>query len=272
MAQANTASVFAKAVRVLLPALFLLSFCSCNANSPKNQFRFAEKLFSEKKYEASIHEFEKIVQRDPQGEHGVLALQQIALIQQLYLNQPDEAAKTYKLVLKRATDPTVLRDTMRTVADIYFERFEDFGKAVEHYQIFLNTYPEDENADEVLFRMGRANFLRSRFKEAMEAYQSLRQRYPKSKLALRSDLEVANCIAAMGNCKEALKLYDTVIASGDREVKPMAMFEAATCYEHMDDLDKAYELLDEIQLSYPNPGVVTLKMQKIKRRKILRRR
>ena len=63
-----------------------------------------------------------------------------------------------------------------------------------------------------------------------------------------------------------------MIAKAAPPQKALANFAKASCYEELDDLDKAYELFSEIKDNYPTPSVVELKMQKIKRRKILRKR
>lgn len=253
-------------------AIVLLGLCGCNANSSKNQFALAEQLFLEKKYDASIHEFDKIVQRDPQSEFGVKALQQIATIQQLYLNNADEALKTYRLLLKRSTDPNLTRETQLTIANLYFERFEDYEKAAENYLALYQAGPEDEEADQFLYRYGRSLFLKNHFDSAMKAYQTLREKFPRSYYSLRAELEIANALSSSGKCKEAIKKYDEVRASSRKDLRIMATFETANCYEYLDDLDTAYDLLASIQADYPNPDVVSQKMQKIKRRKILRRR
>jgi TolA-binding protein len=83
---------------------------------------------------------------------------------------------------------------------------------------------------------------------------------------------MANSIAAQGKCTEAIKLFDHVMGNAPKEQSALAGFGKASCFEEQDDLDKAYEIFSSIREDYPAPSVVELKMQKIKRRKILRRR
>lgn len=256
----------------LVLVLLALQLFGCNANSSKNQFGLAEQLFLEQKYDASIHEFNKIVQRDPQSEFGIKALQQIATIQQLYLNNAEEALKTYRLLLKRSTEPKLIRETQLTIANLYFERFEDFEKAAETYLSLYQAYPDDDMADKILYRYGRSLFLKNRFDDAMKAYQTLRQKFPVSPYSARAQLEIANALSSSGKCKEAIKKFEEVRASAQKDLRVMAVFEMANCYEILDDLDTSYDLLASIQTDYPNPDVISQKMQKIKRRKILRRR
>lgn len=253
-----------------LAALWIVA--GCNANSSKNQFRLAEQLFLEKKYDASIHEFEKIVERDPQSDFGVKSLHRIGTIQHLYLDSPEDALKSYKLLLKRSSDKALNREVQAIIATLYFERFEDFGKAAEYYKILLDADPAGAEADYFMYRLARSYYLMAKFDEAINAFVELRNRFPGSAYGTKAELEIANSYASKGRCREAIPRYEEIIKHEGSELQTMAKFELANCYEALDDLDKAYDLLEGIQEKYPNPNVISLKMQKIKRRKILRRR
>lgn len=258
--------------RALLLAIACTILAGCNANSSKNQYKLAEQLFLEKKYDASIHEFDKIIQRDPLSEYGLKALRQIATIQQIYLDNPEDALKSYKLLLKRSNDKGTTREVEALIATLYFERFEDYTHAIEYFKMLLESDPHDPEADYFMYRLARSYYLQSKFDRAIETFTDLKNRFPSSSYAEKADLEIANSLNSQGKCKEAIKHYEGVVKEENKDLKTMALFEMANCYEALDDLDKAYDLLEGIQETYPNPGVIQLKMQKIKRRKILRRR
>ena len=88
----------------------------------------------------------------------------------------------------------------------------------------------------------------------------------------RGELEIGNALSGAGKCVEAIKHFDTIVAKAPKAQRVLASFGKASCYEELDDLDNAYEIFSSIKDEYPTPAVIELKMQKIKRRKILRKR
>ncbi len=58
----------AKRLAPIFVALLLHS--ACTVGSAKNRYLFAEKLWTDGKYEAAVAEFEKVAQKDPSGRLG----------------------------------------------------------------------------------------------------------------------------------------------------------------------------------------------------------
>lgn len=245
---------------------------ACNVNSSQNKFLLAERLHEDKKYEAAINEYQDVVNKEPYSELGIKALLKIAQTQHLYLGRMSEAQATYRLYLKRTKSKEDKQQITQILAKLAFEEFENYDEAIQLYRGLLADKPADAEAEEYDFQIGRALFFKNKFQEAAEAFEELKTKYPTGKYAIRADLESANAESARGHCREAIAHYQRVIAKKDAAITPRAIFEQANCYEELDDLDKAYELLDSIRETYPAPQVVALKMNKIKRRKILRKR
>jgi len=232
----------------------------------------AERLLQDKKYEASVHEFQQIVDKEPNGDLGKDALYRVATIQHHYMNNARAAEKTYRALLKRSTDKNFNKNIQETLANIYFDAFEDYPRAVETYSALYKENIRGDEAEYYSFKIGKALFLMSRFSEAIEFFRKQQERYPKGKYFYKAELEIGNAYSASKDCKKAVKSFDLVRSAGDAELKPLATFAEASCYEDLDVLDKAYDLFASIRGSYPVPSVVDLKMSKIKRRRILRRR
>jgi tetratricopeptide (TPR) repeat protein len=255
--------------------LVLLSFLAmpaCNVNSSQNKFILADRLHEDKKYDAAINEYQDVVNKEPFSELGTKALQKIAETQHLYLGRMKEAQASYKLYLKRVKDESERQRTLRVLARLAFEEFEDYTEAIQLYMDLLAKGPTEIDAEEYEFQIGRALFLQSKFIESIESFEQLKQRHPNGKFLIRADLEIANAWSARGKCREAIVIYKKVTDTKDPQLTPLAKFAESACYEDLDDLDNAYELLESIKTSYPSPQVVELKMNKIKRRKILRKR
>ena len=245
---------------------------ACNANSSKNKYYLAEKLLEDKKYEAAISEFQEVIDKEPFTELGRSALLKMAQIQHLYLGRAKEAEVNYELFLKRNKDESIKSEIEKTLAKLSFEIFEDYQKAIVRYKQLLEKYPNDAMADQYSFNIARAYYLLSKFDEAKSSFEDVQKQFPNSIFSQKASLEMANVMAANGDCEEAIKQYDKVSLTKDENLISLAKFGKASCLEEIGDLDGAYEKLQEIKESYPAPVIVDLKMKKIKRRKILRRR
>jgi TolA-binding protein len=256
----------------LLFGAFFACLVACNANSPENKFLLAERLLEDHKYDAAIEEFQEIVDKAPSSKFGLDAQLKIAQIEHLYLGRSKEAVAAYRDFLKRNKDEAKKKEIERILADLEFQNFEDYEDAAEAYAKLIEKNPDREDTEEIMFRIGRSFFLKSKFQEAVKMYTKQKEQFPRGKFAWKAELEIANSLSSQGKCADAIKQFDKVIDGAPKEQKVLASFGKGICYEEQDDLDSAYEIFSKIKADYPAPSVVELKMQKIKRRKILRKR
>lgn len=254
---------------ILLVACLLLA--ACNARSPETKYLLAEKLVEDRKYDAAISEFQDIVDKSPTSALGLEAQLKIAQIQHLYLGRSQEAIDAYGEFLKRSKDPNKKREVERTLGDLHFQNVENYDAAIDSYTKLVKDSPESPESEELLYRLGRAFFLKSQFADAIKIFEHQKVRFPQGSMRWKADLEIGNALSAQGKCGEAIKRFD-LLNTAPKEQRVLATFAKASCYEEQDDLDKAYEVFSSIKEDYPAPTVVELKLQKIKRRKILRKR
>lgn len=251
---------------------FLLLFTGCNARSPETKYHLAEKLLEDKKYEAAISEFQDIVDKSPASTLGQDAQLKIAQIQHLYLGRSQDAIESYGEFLKRSKDPARRREVERTMGDLQFQNLENYNDAIAVYTKLVKESPQSPDAEELIYRLGRAFFLKAQFEDAIKVFQHQVKNFPNGELRWKAELEIGNAMGGMGKCPDAIKHFDTIVAAAPKPQRVLAAFAKASCYEELDDLDNAYEIFSTIKEDYPTPSVIELKMQKIKRRKILRKR
>lgn len=256
--------------RAFCVAAILLA--SCNARSPETKYRLAERLLEDKKYDAAISELQDIADKSPSSLLGLEAQLKIAQVQHLYLGRSQEAIGSYREYLKRAKDPRRKREVERTMGDLQFQSFENYDEAIDSYARLVKERPDSPDAEELLFRLGRAFFLKGQFGDAIRIFQLQKERFPSGPLRWKAELEIGNSYSGHGKCREAMRYFDNVISGAPADQSVLASFAKASCFEEQDDLDSAYEIFSSIRSKYPTPAVVELKMQKIKRRKILRKR
>ena len=259
-------------LRALLAAVALLPLLACNARSPDTKYLLAEKLLEGKKYDAAISEFQDIVDKAPSSSLGLEAQLKIAQIQHLYLGRSQEAIDSYREYLKRSKDPNRNREVERTLGDLQFHNFENYDEAIASYTKLVKESPGSTDAEDLIFRLGRAFFMKAQFADAIKVFQYQKEHFPNGPLRWKAELEIGNSLSGQGKCGDAIKHFDQVDQKSPKAQRVLASFAKASCYEEQDDLDSAYEIFSQIKEEYPTPSVVELKMQKIKRRKILRKR
>jgi len=253
-------------------ALLLSLGSGCNARSPETKYLLAEKLLEDKKYDAAISEFQDIVDKAPSSALGLEAQLKIAQIQHLYLGRSKEAIESYHEFLKRSKDHNHNREVERTLGDLQFQNFENYDEAIESYSKLVKDSPNSPDAEELVYRLGRAFYLKSQFADAIRVFEYQKTHFPKGDLFWKAELEIGDSLSGEGKCAEAIKKFDVVAGGASKSQQVLARFAKASCFEEQDDLDAAYSIFSEIRDLYPSPAVVDLKMQKIKRRKILRKR
>jgi len=244
----------------------------CNARSPETKYHLAERLLEDRKYEAAISEFQDIVDKSPASSLGQEAQLKIAQIQHLYLGRSQDAIESYSEYLKRSKEPLKRREVERTMGDLQFQNLENYDEAIASYTKLVKQSPNTPDAEELIYRLGRAFFLKSQFEDAIKVFQYQKASFPDGEMRWKAELEIGNAKSSMGKCADAIVHFDAIVAGAPKSQKVLAKFAKASCFEEQDDLDSAYEIFSSIKDDYPTPTVVELKMQKIKRRKILRKR
>ncbi|MCO5144363.1 MAG: tetratricopeptide repeat protein [Oligoflexia bacterium] len=259
-------------VNFFLLILALVGFYSCNANNPDTKFRLAEKLATDKKYKAAINEFETLVSKDPNSKIGIQSQLRIAEIQNIFLGQFKDSIDSYKKYLEKEKDEQKKREALKILANLYFQNSDQYDEALESFSQLINYDLNQKEAEEWLFKVGRSLYLKTKFQESIEIHELLKRKFPNGDYFCKAELEIANNLSTNGKCKDSFSRFENVLKCNDEKIKPLATFGIASCLEENDELDKAYEVFQSIVETYPSTSVVELKMQRIKRRKILRKR
>jgi len=279
---------------------------SCTVNSAKSRFILAEKLFKDGKYAASVQEFERVAAADPKGKLGVQALYRAASTQMNYLNQYPQAVRNFREFIEAngEADPASW-EVKKQLGEILFAKLEQYDQAIAHYEEMLKGQPSSSDAAEFYFRVGRSQFFRYQFNEAVETFRSLERLHPTSPFAPQAAFEVGSTYFTMGEqtvesadapprpapklkrsartepeslagegaggFREAIRAYEAFIRKYPSHPRiPEAHFGIANCLEELDQLDKAFEIYEAIKTSFPSPQVIQIKLIRIRERQAQR--
>ncbi len=272
-------------VRLALPCLAALAVSACTGGSAKNRYLFAEKLWTDGKFSAAVGEFEKVVQKDPNGKLGQQALYRAAMTQSLYLRQYDEALRKFRLFSEKTRDPELAWEALRQVGEVLFSKTDQYEAAIQHYRALLKQRPHSAEAPEFQFRIARSQFFLWQFDEALGSYREIEKKYPRTPWAEKAALEQGVTLytrgehlpgskgAATETYQEALDAYSRFLKRYPASsLVPQAQFGMASCLEEMDQLDAAYHQYEALLSTYPSPNVIKIKLTRIKQRQMQRSR
>ena len=82
-----------------------------------------------------------------------------------------------------------------------------FEEAREHWQAFINYYPEDPKVGEAMFGIGRTNYQQRRYEEAYKHYDRLARTYPSTKEGREGLNFSAAALLRMGQASAAADRY-----------------------------------------------------------------
>ena len=248
---------------------------SCTAQTAKNQYLLAEKLWLDGKYAAAVNEFEKVNLKDPQGPLGFQALSRAATTQMLYLSQYNDAVKKFNRIVDLRRDAPSAWEAQKQIGEIYFSKTDQYEQAATLYKKLVLSRPEAPEVPEFLFRIAKSNFYLWKFDDSIAGFKTLIKSYPSSSWSEKASYEVGVNYFTRGgkSFQEAIDAFNVFIRTyPSSSLIVQARFEIASCLEEMDQLDAAYHDYELLKPIYPSPNVIDVKLSRIRERKTQRNR
>ena len=252
---------------------------ACSVDSAKNHYVLAEKLWAEGNYSASVSEFEKVISKD-QKTIGYQALYRAASTQLLFLSQYEAAKEKFSRIIELNIDPKMTWQARLQIGDILFSKLEQYGQAILFYSELTKMKPDHEMVPEWMFRVAKSHFYLLQFEEAAQAFRELKTKFPLSLWGERASFEIGQTYLAQGE-----KSLDSHSSSSEQirnraigafreflkkyprsSLRAQAEFGVASCIEAGDQLQEAYQAFSDLKQRYPVPGVVEIKLSRIRER------
>ena len=137
------------------------------------------------------------------------------------------------------------------VADSFMAEGE-YYRAVTEYKKFLILFPDSEQSDSVLFKIGMAYYQGDEFETAARAFTSVGVRYPDSRYAPTAGYHAGLCYWRLDRLDEAAAAFTSVAtrypASGDA---PRALLETSLVEFDRKDLAGSRRELQRFLAAYP---------------------
>ena len=125
--------------------------------------------------------------------------------------------------------------------------------------------PPPEQDETTLYDGGMAVFKAGRYEEAMDAFNSLLKKYPKSDRADNAQFWIGECYMALKQYEQAILAYQKVIKTYPKGNKvPNALLRQAIAFLEINDKTSSRLLLKKIIKQYPRSSEAKIAQQKLK--------
>jgi tetratricopeptide (TPR) repeat protein len=225
-----------------------------------------------REWKDAADEFERCVHYAPQSQAGVEAARLGGGIALYELKDYQKAIFFFRHIVRNSQKTVEVRWAQQKLAEIYYEKLNDYAQAVVEYQRLLEANPSGDDASDYKLRLGRSYYFMGNFDQAIaEASEFLASRSGDAKtfdiLMLKGD-----ALLAQKKLDEAIATYDSVAKEfADRPEFYQAKLNKSLALEEKKDWDGAIKELQEIRDKYPHPDVIDLKIRSIQRRKAKKR-
>lgn len=256
-------------VCVLFALSFLLAGCGQDQYATERQYywaqKHAEKIFRNpqatppNQLQRVIKEFARFAEKHPRSNLGVDAEFTIA---RLYLAKEEfeKARQQLKKILDAYSQhPNTCSEAVFLMGNSY-ELQNNWDLALAQYRKIMESYPTTlRGIDIPLYIMQhykaklQPDKMREAARQAIEYYNGLAARYPRSPFAFRVRLLVGQCYMELKEWHNAIATFEDVIESfKDKTSMDGVMMDIATIYaRELKDKEKAAEALQRLMKEYP---------------------
>ena len=151
---------------------------------------------------------------DYQAQGQMLSAQVNDLSQRLtgVVQRMDESR--YRAKTADTTDTTVAQGVGPEPQELYEQAYQDLSRgnndlAKSGFEEYLKLYPDTELADNALYWLGEVEYIQHKYKDALEYFQQVEDRYPQGN-------KVPAALFKVGLCQQQLKQGDDARATFDR--------------------------------------------------------
>lgn len=253
-------------------AVFLSSCTSQSSISAR--YLTAEKLWSEKKYEAAVVEFDRIVKDNPGSALAVQSLWRASITRSLFLKDYPEALRGLQNFIDQSAQSNLILDAQKEIGEILFSKTQQYEKAIDHYEKLIQSKKYMNEEVLFLYRISRSYAALGKIKRAISIQELILTKKPVNDLRLKVKMDLAQNWFTLGDVEKqaytkSLGLYQEILEetrTRDRKKYMEAQFGKAVVLEEMDHLDEALEIYHSIESEYEVPNVVKIRIQKINER------
>ncbi|MCB9771972.1 MAG: tetratricopeptide repeat protein [Candidatus Omnitrophica bacterium] len=189
--------------------------------------------FNLKKYESALMNFQKIVKNFSQ-QKSMVQIAELYTAKSLFaMNKPKDALEKFTAITKLYPKTDSAAEALVWLGDYYLDKAA-FPEAIEYYNQFINSFPQSEKINLIIYELGQSYQGAGRLDEALNAYKRVTEN-PDKEIFAKAKLAVADIFSRDMDRQTAITTYQN-IAKSVPEFKKDALLRIAEIYR----TDKEY--------------------------------
>jgi tetratricopeptide (TPR) repeat protein len=244
----------------------LMTGCSWSFESL--EYKRGSRALAKQEYAQAINHFQKVIQRNPESDLAITSAREAARVSLFELKDFSKAEEFYSYLVKYSRDEKERRDSQKAIANIYFEKINDYSKAIGEFNKLLILRGSREEQVDLHFKIARSHFYLNQFADALhEADAALKlNENPDIEFELRAFQ--ANIDFNTRHLDSAIRNYESLMKEFPAKAKEEGIaMNLVVCFEEQDAFDKAIGLLEQIRPNHKDPEFIDLKIKRLKDRR-----
>ena len=261
--------------RVIIALAAALTLASC---SPvQRELEQARELTFQRDFKGAAAAYQSALvdlgrdESNPARDARAVALRALGDLSYLHLGDYAEAARAYRDLAERYPERPETFDARAHLADILQDHFHDQRAALAQLAALVQSFPNHLDTDRFQYRAAQDYFALHDYAQTETELRLMLSRYPGSGVRTDAQMLLAAALAMEGRRGEAIKLYTKIAQEHGGADAGRANLEIARLYEDATDFDKAETALARALADHPDPQLVSMALQRVKRRVALRR-
>ena len=237
----------------------------------------AESFVERGAYLKAIEEYSKIVNLEQSSNLRIRAQKEVGRIYKDHLQDYPRAIRSYRNLYHWTSDLEVRSEARLEIAKIYSEKLNQFEDAAKEYKILYEEWARkrEKEGPQVLMALSQSLMDAGLYAQAAERFSEFRKKYsnhPKKQSALffqaQSYMLAKKYPQAISKYKELLNSPEGKnLEDISENLRAQALYGIGLSLEFQDQLEEALQSYEKAIKGYPNPRVIEVKINRLKKRK-----
>ncbi len=186
-------------------------------------------------------------------------------IQDLELDQPQEAVLTYLTLVRDFPRTPQAETALRRAANLYLNRLGDPAQALPLLQRLADAGVAD--ADAVRYQIADSYFTLRNYEQARIEFETLLKLFPDTRYAAEASYRIGVCLVLENRHQQAERQFRMTANRWPEDTFGLeALFALSGLYERRDELLRARKLLRELRDRYPKRDLLERRLKQIEDR------
>ena len=245
-------------------AALLLVFLGCWWSPEAREFKEAGRLHEEGRLPEAVTAYEKVMKKFPTTEESLEAARKGSTIALVDTKNYAKAVEFFKHIVLASEKEAERVQAQTSLADIYYERLNDYGSAAIEYNRLLQLQLPQETQQRVRLNLAKSYFYQGKFIPAHSEIKILLENDLTTERAFSAKLLQGNLYQSEKKLDQAIEAFSDLLKNYPEQSKDEQLgLTLAVVYEEKKDFAQAARVLAAIRNNYPKPDFIDNKIRRL---------